>query len=122
MAQEGIAVCVDGSAGSRTAFDWAVREALRCGHPLKVVHVSSLPGEEALATWPYLREPAPDVWVKELAQTHPEIRAQAVGLVRDAAPALLSFGSPADLTVLGLRGAGGFPGLAMGSVAHRVAE
>ncbi|WP_128381353.1 universal stress protein [Streptomyces cavernae] len=117
-----IAVCVDGSAGSRAAFDWAVREAQLRGRPLEAVHVSSLPDEEALATWPYLREPAPDAWVKELTETHPGIRAKAVGLVGEAAPALLSFRSAADLTVLGLRGAGGFPELAVGSVAHRVAE
>ncbi|MDQ0946865.1 nucleotide-binding universal stress UspA family protein [Streptomyces phaeochromogenes] len=116
-----IVVGIDGSACSRVAVDWAVGEARLRGLPLRVAHVSSLSAEEALAIWPYRREPAPDALVKVLAEDHPALRIEGVGLTGEAVPALLSVGMWADLMVLGTRGAGGFAGLAVGSVAHGVA-
>ncbi|MGW3420380.1 universal stress protein [Streptomyces phaeochromogenes] len=116
-----IVVGIDGSACSRVAVDWAVGEARLRGLPLGVAHVSSLSAEEALAIWPYCREPAPDALVKALAEDHPALRIEGVDLTGEAVPALLSVGMWADLMVLGMRGAGGFAGLAVGSVAHGVA-
>ncbi|WUR85121.1 universal stress protein [Streptomyces phaeochromogenes] len=116
-----IVVGVDGSACSRVAVDWAVGEARVRGLPLRVAHVSSLSAEEALAIWPYCREPAPDALVKALAEDHPALRIEGVDLTGETVPALLSAGRRADLVVLGMRGAGGFAGLAVGSVAHGVA-
>lgn len=116
-----IVVGVDGSARSRVAVDWAVGEARLRGLPLRVAHVSSLPDEEALTLWPYHREPAADALVKVLAGQHPELRIEGVDLTGATVPALLSLGTEAEFTVLGMRGAGGFAGLAVGSVAHGVA-
>ncbi|MCX4903756.1 universal stress protein [Streptomyces sp. NBC_00878] len=116
-----IVVGIDGSACSRVAVDWAVGEAGLRGLPLRVAHVSSLSAEEALAIWPYCPEPTPDAWVKVLAGHHPALRIESVGLTGETVPALLSVGTRADLMVLGMRGAGGFTGLAVGSVAHGVA-
>ena len=116
-----IVVGIDGSARSHVAVDWAVGEARLRGLPLRVAHVSSLSAEEALAIWPYRREPIPDALVKELAEDHPALRIEGVGLTGEAVPALLSVGTQADFMVLGMRGTGGFTGLAVGSVAHDVA-
>ncbi|MEV0220406.1 universal stress protein [Streptomyces sp. NPDC050704] len=116
-----IVVGVDSSARSRVAVDWAVREARLRGLLLRLAHVSSLPDEDALAIWPYRREPTADALVKVLAAQHPELRIEGVGLSGATVPALLSLGTRAELVVLGMRGAGGFAGLAVGSVAHGVA-
>ena len=117
-----IVVGVDGSADSRIAADWAATEAELYGLPLRVVHVSPLPDEQLLTTWPYFREPSPDALVTSLTKDHPELRAEVVTLTGEAVPTLLPLTAQADRTVLGLRGSGGFAGLALGSVAHGVAE
>ena len=117
-----IVVGVDGSADSRVAADWAAQEAELRGLPLRVVHVSALPDEQLLTTWPYFREPSPDTLVASLVKDHAGLRAEAVTLTGEAVPALLPLTAEADCTVLGLRGTGGFAGLALGSVAHGVAE
>lgn len=116
-----IVVGVDGSAGSRAAVDWAVGEASLRGLPLRVVHVSSLGEADVASVWPYRREPAPDALVKALVERHPELRVEAVAGTGATVPALLALGARADVMVLGMRGAGGFAGLAVGSVAHGVA-
>jgi nucleotide-binding universal stress UspA family protein len=120
MAQS-IVVGFDGSTHSRTAVHWAAGEAGQSGLPLRVVHVSALPDERLLTTWPYCREPAPDALVKSLEEAHPGLRVEVVVLSGATVPGLLSLGSQASCTVLGLRGMGGFPGLAVGSVAQEVA-
>jgi nucleotide-binding universal stress UspA family protein len=117
-----IVVSVDGSADSRVAANWAAAEAELRGLPLRVVHVSALPDEQLLTTWPYFREPSPDALVTALEEDHPGLRAEGLGLTGAIVPALLPLTAEADCTVLGLRGAGGFTGLALGSVAHGVAE
>ena len=117
-----IVVGVDGSADSRVAADWAAAEAELCDLPLRVVHVSTLPDDQLLTTWPYFREPPPDALLTSLTKDHPELRAEVVTLTGEVVPALLPLTAEADRTVLGLRGTGGFTGLALGSVAHGVAE
>ncbi|MEV6539159.1 universal stress protein [Streptomyces sp. NPDC051665] len=117
-----IVVGVDGSTDSRIAADWAATEAELRGLRLRVVHVSTLPDEQLLTTWPYFREPSPDALVAALAKDHPELRAEVIALTGEVVPALLPLTAEADCTVLGLRGTGGFTGLALGSVAHGVAE
>jgi nucleotide-binding universal stress UspA family protein len=117
-----IVVSVDGSADSRVAADWAAAEAELRGLPLRVVHVSTLPGEQLLTAWPYFREPLPDALATSLAADRPGLRAEGLDLTGPIVPALLPLTVEADCTVLGLRGAGGFTGLALGSVAHGVAE
>lgn len=49
------------------------------------------------------------------------VHIEGTGPAGGTAAALLSLGSQACCTVLGVRGAGGFPGQAVGSVAHEVA-
>ncbi|GGN48637.1 stress-inducible protein [Streptomyces albiflavescens] len=121
MAQP-IVVGFDASTHSRTAADWAADHAELHGLPLRVVHVSALAEEQLLTTWPYCREPAPDALVELLREDHPGLRIEGVGVTGAVVPALVSFGAQADCLVLGLRGAGGFAGVAVGSVAHEVAE
>ncbi|WP_416955894.1 universal stress protein [Streptomyces sp. Agncl-13] len=113
---------VDGSADSRVAADWAATEAELRGLPLRVVHVSTLPDEQLLTTWPYFREPSPDALVTSLTEDRPGLRAEGLDLTGAVVPTLLPLTAQADCTVLGLRGTGGFAGLALGSVAHGVAE
>lgn len=84
-----IVVGVDGSADSRTAADWAATEAELRGLPLRVVHVSTLPDEQLLTTWPYVREPSPDALVTSLTKDHPGLRAEAVALTGEVVSALL---------------------------------
>jgi nucleotide-binding universal stress UspA family protein len=117
-----IVVGVDGSADSRAAADRAATEAELRGLPLRVVHVSTLPDEQLLTTWPHFREPSPDALVTSLAEDRPGLRAEGLAITGEVVPALLSQAAEADCTVLGLRGSGGFAGLALGSVAHGVAE
>lgn len=117
-----IVVGVDGSPDSRLAAEWAATEAELRGLPLRVVHVSTLPDEQLLTTWPYFREPSPDALVTSLAEDRPGLRAEGFAITGEVVPALLSLAGETDCTVLGLRGSGGFAGLALGSVAHGVAE
>lgn len=125
-----VVVGFDGSARSRVAADWAAREALYRGLPLRVVHVASPPGGRRRRAHPGVPEPEPvrekeqvDVaaLVAELYAFHPQLAMKAVRLTGAPGRSPARVAERVALLVLGMRGAGGFAGLRVGSVALAVA-
>ncbi|QOV33697.1 universal stress protein [Streptomyces ferrugineus] len=108
---------VDRSARSRAAADWAAREALSRGLPLRVVHVSPPDGAGPAERWPYRPETVADHVVAELTGRHPGLRAEGLNLTGAPAAALRTTAEDAELLVLGLRGEGDHPRIPVGSTA-----
>jgi nucleotide-binding universal stress UspA family protein len=119
--QREITVGVDRSARSRAAADWATREALLRGLPLRVVHVVPPAPLDPVEQWPYRPEAVADHVVAELTGRRPALRARAESLVGTPAPVLRAVGEDAELLVVGLRGEGGQAGITVGSTAAAVA-
>ncbi|MEU1290020.1 universal stress protein [Kitasatospora sp. NPDC005856] len=119
-----VAVGVDGSDPSLAAADWAAREALSLGRELRVLH--ALPLMPDLLPGPSVgRRTGPGGLLHEvrhvLAVRYPGLETRAEE-VHDVAPAaLLAAGEDAELLVVAARGAGGFPGLRVGSTALHLA-
>ncbi|MGW1957874.1 universal stress protein [Streptomyces sp. NPDC001920] len=118
-----VVVGLDGSRESLAAADWAAREALRRGVPLRLVHAweggappdeSELPELEAPRYWArrILRE-ARD----RLDERYPQVFVSSDQMSRPAADALVAAGDEAELLVLGSRAFSGFGGFLAGSVA-----
>ncbi|MEU0649451.1 universal stress protein [Streptomyces umbrinus] len=118
-----IVVGLDGSRESLAAADWAAREALRRGLPLRLVHAweaGMAPDESEL---PELQ--APRYWARrilrsamdQLNEHYPQVYLSADQISRPAADALVSAGAEAELMVLGSRAFSGFGGFMAGSVA-----
>jgi nucleotide-binding universal stress UspA family protein len=114
---------VDGTEESLAALQWAGREAVRRGLPLRVVHA-----------WRYAESPAvadrdtQQGWVSEavaqavrgVSERHPEL-AVSVDLVEGGAvEALVRAAAEAELLVLGSRGQGPVLGFLLGSVGQQV--
>jgi nucleotide-binding universal stress UspA family protein len=112
---------VDRSARSRAAAEWATREALLRGLPLRVVHVAPPASLDPVEQWPYRPEAVADHVVAELVQRHPALRAQGESLTGTPAPVLRAVGENAEVLVLGLRGEGGQAGISVGSTAAALA-
>ena len=121
-----IIVGVDGSESSHRALQWAVDEARLRHASLHAVHAWSIPA----STMPFvndmagLERAARDIFdgavdsvdVSDLDP--PIIRQLSLG---GPAPVLLDAAESADLVVVGSHGLGGFKGLLLGSVSHRLA-
>ena len=118
-----IVVGVDGSENARAALAWAVDEARSRGASLDAVMVWHLPTYGGPYTMP-LPVPGPEV--------EESFRAHLDSLIDDCDTEGLSApvgrgerearrGTPADLLVVGSRGHGGFVGMLLGSVSHRLA-
>ncbi|MFE1834119.1 universal stress protein [Streptomyces sviceus] len=117
---------VDGSAPSSVAADWAAREAALRGVQLRLIHASPplldaaapLPAAERLR---HVGERMIQRAVADLSDRYPDLEVR--GEQADDAPvsALLAAARAAGLLVVGTRGTGGFSGLAVGSVALRMA-
>ncbi|WEO99277.1 universal stress protein [Streptomyces sp. FXJ1.172] len=110
---------VDGSEESLAALDWAAREAVRRGLPLRVVHAWRY--AEQLAT---ADRSAQRGWVSQgvreavraVAERHPQL-APAVDVVEgEPAHALVRAAAEAEMLVLGSRGHGPVVGFLLGSV------
>ncbi|MEV5953102.1 universal stress protein [Streptomyces sp. NPDC051987] len=117
---------VDGSEHSLAAAEWAAREAVLRGVPLHLVHAAPpLPGDvlpdQARQTLHQVGERIVHGVVSDLCALHPDLRVCGEQSADAPAEALLSRAGDAGLLVLGARGSGGFDGLAVGSVALRVA-
>jgi len=115
---------LDGSRESLAAADWAAREALRRGLPLRLVHAwEGLPDESTEATLPELR--APQYYarrtlrgaVDRLNEWYPQLYIAAEQVHEQPGPALLSEAENAELLVIGSQGFGGVGGFFSGSVA-----
>ncbi|MET8828038.1 universal stress protein [Streptomyces sp. NPDC004610] len=112
---------VDGSLASIAAADWAAREAVRRGVPLRLLHAGPVLGPGA----------APDAAdflhgvgerllhrvAGELAERHPDAEVESGQIDGPAVDMLPVAARDAGLLVVGTRGVGGFDGLAVGSVA-----
>ncbi|MEU4892330.1 universal stress protein [Streptomyces sp. NPDC044780] len=117
---------VDGSRHSLTAAEWAAREAARRGAALRLVHacpplprrVSPVPGVDA---WQHVGEQMLGQTVADFRVRHPALELGGEHTAAEPAEALLTAAASAGLLVVGARGWGGFDGLAVGSVALRVA-
>ncbi|AZP15398.1 universal stress protein [Streptomyces aquilus] len=102
---------VDRSARSRTAADWAAREALLRGMPLHVVHVT------ASDEWPHRPDMVADRVFAELLRRHPELEGHGSTLPGKPADVLRALAEEAELLVVGLRGEGGHAGVTVGTTA-----
>lgn len=116
---------IDGSAHSSAAADWAAREAALRRVQLRLIHASPpLPGTvpvPALDRLHHVGERMLQRAVADLGDRYPDVEVRG-GQDDDApAPALLTAARAAGLLVVGTRGTGGFDGLAVGSVALRMA-
>jgi nucleotide-binding universal stress UspA family protein len=117
---------IDGSERSLVAADWAAREAALRGVPLRLVHASPpFPGivvpVPAVDTWHQVGERTLQRAVGHLRDRHPDVEVRGEQVSGAPAAALLAAARGAGLLVVGMRGSGGFDGLAIGSVALRVA-
>ncbi|MFI9151541.1 universal stress protein [Streptomyces sp. NPDC053367] len=116
---------VDGSPDSVAAVDWAAREALRRGLPLRLVHAweAGLPDDGDEAPLPELRAPqrhARQVLrgvLDRLSERYPPLPVSAEQVGRPPVPALLAEAENADLLVIGSQGSSGLSGFVSGSVA-----
>ena len=114
---------VDGSVESHAALDWAAREAVRRGWPLRVVRVWRY--EETLAT---ADRDTQHGWVSEgvteavraVSGRHPELDVHVDVLEGGAVEALAGAAAEAEMVVLGSRGHGRVVGFLLGSVGRQV--
>lgn len=119
-----VAVGIDGSEAGLTAADWAAREALLRGCPLRVLHALPLM-PHLLPSWSAGRRPDPGALLHEvrhiLAVRYPQLETRTDEVHDIATAALVAAGEDAELLVVAARGAGGFPGLRIGSTALHLA-
>ncbi|MFG2602511.1 universal stress protein [Streptomyces sp. NPDC048514] len=114
---------VDGTEESRAALDWAAREAVRRGLPLRVLHAWRY--AEALAT---ADRDTQHRWVQEgvaeavraVAERHPELTVNVDVVEGGAAHSLARVAAEAEMLVLGSRGHGPVVGFLLGSVGQQV--
>ncbi|MGY0060155.1 universal stress protein [Streptomyces sp. LZ34] len=117
---------VDGSECSLAAAGRAALAALDRAAPLLLLHaspplpprISPVPGADA---WGYVGEQMIRQAAADLADRHPGLEVTGEHVAAAADEALLTAAGSAGLLVVGARGWGGFDGLAVGSVALRVA-
>ncbi|PWI13263.1 stress-inducible protein [Streptomyces sp. Act143] len=118
-----VVVGLDGSRESLAAAEWAAREALRRGLPLRLVHAweggatAGEPGLPELAAPRYWSERILRGGLDRLGESYPQVRLSADQVPHSAPDALVAVGDEAELLVLGSRAFSGFGGFMAGSVA-----
>lgn len=117
---------IDGSAHSSVAADWAAREAALRGVQLRLIQASPpLPGAAVpLPAVDRLRRMGEQMLrqtVADLSDRYPDLAVRSEQADDAPASALLAAARTAGVLVVGTRGAGGFDGLVVGSVALRMA-
>jgi nucleotide-binding universal stress UspA family protein len=132
MTAKPIVVGTDGSEESMRAVEWAAREAVLHGAPLRIVSVAMMP-PRMVALEP---SPAPDTVADLIRSKRDQTLAAAVQRAAEFAPGLLidtvplqdrpaqavtESGSCASMLVLGSRGIGAFAALLLGSVSRYAA-
>ncbi|MES9523568.1 universal stress protein [Streptomyces capoamus] len=118
-----VTVGLDDSSESRAAAEWAAREALLRGLPLKIVHVLE-PTPRYVARTPLQDLGSYRQWGEQLAcesadgirLRHPGIEVTTEQLTGTVADVLCEAAGFAELLVLGSRGLGGLGGFMVGSV------
>ncbi len=124
-----VLVGVDGSRNAEAALRWAVGLARRCGAEVLAVHavglLAHLGPDEVVPSHSHrdqIRAAFEGLWCAPLVESGLAHRL----LLVDGSPvsALLDVArdEAVDLIVLGTRGLGGAPGLALGSTAHQVVQ
>ncbi|MYW66970.1 universal stress protein [Streptomyces sp. SID8379] len=116
-----LSVGTDGSRESLDAADWAAREALRRGLPLRLVHAES--GQRLAPLPPDVdlpRRTVLDRTALHLSYTHPSLEFLARRSPRPPAAALLDAATDSEALVLGSRGFTGYTGFLVGSVSLAV--
>jgi nucleotide-binding universal stress UspA family protein len=116
---------VDGSAESLAAAEWAAREALRRGLPLRLVHVwdrhpHPAQEESVSAVQRHLARSALRQAQDRARAGCPDVRLANELVEGPAIAELLKAAEDAELLVLGSRGLSGFTGFLVGSVAQGV--
>lgn len=116
--QRRIVVGVDGSAWSRAALAWAVRQAELTGAVVEAVTAWELPATSGLDPQLYLDYPAAAAKMLTDAIAEVDSRAPVHPRVKPghAAEVLAGASAGAELLVVGSRGHGGFMGTLLGSV------
>lgn len=128
-----VVVGVDGSPTSERALEHAAAIASGAGAPLRVVGVGTITSPES---WAYVEtsaagnehthavvselEPALDRAAELARAAHPGLAVDTEILFGPAGRVLAQLGEHAGLLVVGSRGHGGFAGLLLGSVSHRL--
>ncbi len=123
-----IVVGVDGSASSRAALAWAVRQAALTGATVDAVHAWQVPVSYGYGYGYAMILPVPDLEkiagqvidkaVAEVADLAPGVEIRTVIVEGNPARALLDAAKDADLLVVGSRGHGGFTEALLGSVSQ----
>ncbi|MFE0918768.1 universal stress protein [Streptomyces nigra] len=119
---------LDGSSESRSATEWAAREARLRGLPLTIVHVWE-PIPAPMAQAPLLGAETQQNWTERMPREaadairlrHPDMELTIEQRTGDATEALLDAAKEAELIVLGSRGLSGIGGFMVGSVGLSVA-
>ncbi len=133
MASKPIVIGTDGSEESLRAVDWAAREAVLRGAPLRIVAAAATPPRMISRAGPGQYETVTDVLLTErdraLAAAAERAAKVAPGLLIDTdeltgepAQAITDSGAGALMLVLGSRGAGAFTALVLGSVSRYAAS
>jgi nucleotide-binding universal stress UspA family protein len=131
MAGKPIVAGTDGSEESLRAVDWAAREAMLRGLPLRIVSAADTPprmiphrhrsGPDTVAdTLQKERERNLNVAAERARAAAPELQVSVDDLPRAPAYALTEAGSDASMLVVGARGVGAFTALILGSVSRYV--
>ncbi|MBT3155147.1 universal stress protein [Streptomyces sp. CHD11] len=116
---------IDGTGESLAALDWAAREAVRRGLPLRVVHAWRFEAHEAVDTGDSATQ---EQWVRDsvgegaraVRERHPELSVTVDVLEGDAVETLTALTAEAEMLVLGSRGHGRILGFLVGSVGQQV--
>ncbi|WP_137992075.1 universal stress protein [Streptomyces vilmorinianum] len=120
-----VTVGLDGSRESIAAVDWAAREAIARGLPLRLVHVWDLnPDVHAPLIGPDTRrhwaERTPRKAAEHVHGNHPGLLVETVQKCGDPATVLCEAAEESELLVLGSRGLSGVAGFVVGSVSLAV--
>jgi nucleotide-binding universal stress UspA family protein len=132
MSEMPIVAATDGSEESLRAVDWAAREAVLRGAPLRIVSAAVLvprivgghawSGQDPVAeTVRQQRDQALATATERASQTAPGLLIDADRLDGQPGEAVTEAGSGALMLVLGSRGSGAFAALALGSVSRYAA-
>ncbi|MFG3015926.1 universal stress protein [Streptomyces cinerochromogenes] len=122
-----VTVGLDDSPESRAAAEWAAREALLRGLPLRIVHVEE-PAPRSLARSPLWNPGAYRQWAERMVSEsaegirlrHPGVDVVGERLTGPPAATLREAAGLAELLVLGSRGHGALGGFMVGSVSLAV--
>ncbi|MFG3019612.1 universal stress protein [Streptomyces sp. NPDC048254] len=115
---------IDGTEESLAALDWAAREAVRRGLPLRVVHAWRYEEQEAFGgdretQYGWVSDGVTES-VRTVTGRHPELAVSVDVVAGDPVEVLVEAAAGAELLALGSRGHGPVVGFLLGSVGQQV--